>query len=538
MKTIILFFIVLLPVVLVAQQRTVSDVYDRFIPVSDTIIPAARYLPGPEKVCFGNALPVENSLFEAYYDLRQHGWVSPVRNKGACGCCYAFAAMASIESAWLKNSWGEADFSEEHIRSCHGFVMGAEKCCSGGDIYKAGAYLSRHSGPLDEQTVPYTALPDISCNTQASPTWHINQFRILPPDIAVIKQALLDNGAIYSAMYYDDPYYRENDHTYYYSGTRTENHAVLIAGWDDNKPTAGGQGAWIVKNDFGTGWGENGYFYVSYSDSRMLSSNGYFTGRTPAYATAMLYMYDQLGFTSSTGWNDATAYGLVKFISAGQWPVRRLGTFVNTSQTQLEIKIYDHFNGNQLSGLLAEINDLTCPFPGYYVFDLPYPVFLFAGNDFYVHVKYYTPGNNNPVPTEKAISGYALPQIETASCWISHTGSQWTPLGADASLAIDKIDLCIRAYALPYPLALENTELQTFITYPNPAKDYITIGLAKSSKNNMVEIFNATGKRLFQSEIEEEIQFKQIDISNFEPGYYFIRIINTKGAACKSFIVE
>ena len=52
---------------------------------------------------------------------------------------------------------------------------------------------------------------------------------------------------------------------------------VSLIGWDDNKITDGGTGAWLAKNSWGTNFGENGYFYVSYNDVKLI--NGLHVGR-------------------------------------------------------------------------------------------------------------------------------------------------------------------------------------------------------------------------------------------------------------------
>ena len=403
------------------------------------------YIPSPVTPNFTNYLQKKaqeksSKSFPALYDLRKVGYLTSVKDQGQCGDCWAFATCASMESTWKKMGLGDFNLSENNIKDCHHYVWGA---CDGGNILLSSSYLSRRSGPVAETSDPYIAAP-MTCATGLTPMAYVSDTRIIPADMTTIKQAVTDNGALYTTYYHDDAYFNANNNTYYCSVSQPANHAVTLVGWDDNKVTAGGTGAWIIKNSWGTSWGEKGFYYISYKDATILQENAYFPVRHDFISSSKLYYYDDLGWVNDWGYNATTAYATVKYVAIDNNPIMKVGTWINTAGATVDISVYDNFDGTTLSGLLGTITTQTCDFPGYYTFDLPTPVAMKTGNDFYIKFKYYTPGYNSPIPVEIAESGYASPTIESGKCWTSSDGKKWDAIGSNTTV---KSDLCINAYS-------------------------------------------------------------------------------------------
>ena len=207
------------------------------------------------------------------YDLRSLDRVTSVKNQNPWGTCWSFATFASMESCLLT---GETrDYSEKNLVNLDGFDWGYN---DGGNAYMSMAYLCRWGGPINESDDPYPSGSWSSSPGGLTVRKHIQQVRIIPgktsaTDHAAIKQAVLDHGAVNVSYYHDNAYYNSTHSTYYYSGTESRNHAVAIVGWDDNfdrtkfGTTPSANGAYTVKNSWGTGWGDSGYFYVSYYDT-------------------------------------------------------------------------------------------------------------------------------------------------------------------------------------------------------------------------------------------------------------------------------
>jgi C1A family cysteine protease len=424
------------------------------------------YAPPPLRVHFGNyethMQPKAAQQLPVRYDLRNKGWITPVKNQGDFGTCWAFSAIGAIESRWLRMDGEGKDLSEKNMVTCHGYAGGPD---DGGNQYLAAAYLTRLQGPLTEQADPYFTLTDTStCRSNGQPPAYIPEMRFLPNNREEVKRAIMNHGAVSTSMYAneDSRYYNPEDYTWYYNGSEASNHGILIVGWDDNKQVTGGtdspetRGAWIIKNSWGTGFGNSGYFYLAYDDNQVLTSNAFYPNKEKTENIDSLHHYDKLGMVTSLGSGNETLYGLTRFELQESESIQRIGTFTSAYGTEIEVIIYDDFNPQ--TGRPVNPTDTlparTVKYPGYHVFNIASE----ASGEVYVQVRYSTPGYGYPLPVETAISGYASPHIEkTGTNWFSSGGQQWVPMGSDSQG--NPYDLCIRAYTRKKsPVAAFGTE--------------------------------------------------------------------------------
>ena len=387
----------------------------------------------------------------ATYDLRTSGRVSPVKNQGSCGSCWAFASYGSMESEALPTQL--FDFSENNLKNLHGFDSGA---CAGGNSQMATAYLARWSGAVAESADPY-----VDSSTPNSPAGlpvqeHTQEILVIPGrsgalDNDNIKAAVQTTGGLYTTMYWASTSYNSTSKAYYYGGTSGSNHAVTIVGWDDSYsrtnfiPTAPGDGAFIVKNSWGTSWGNNGYFYLSYYDSNVGKSLTAFTGESSANYNH-IYQYDPLGWISSMGYGSNTAWAANVFTASSQETVSAVGLSTNQVNTAYQIFIYTNPTSGPLSsaGPAASVSG-TIGIPGYHTVGLPTPVAVNAGQKFSIVVKLQTPNYNYPVTIERPVSGYSSQATAGAGqSYISSTGTSWTDLTA----AISNANTCLKAYTV------------------------------------------------------------------------------------------
>jgi len=376
------------------------------------------------------------------YDLREAGLVTAARYQGngsAGGNCASFAVIGTLESSWLKMGFPETDLSEQNLSGCHGYEW---PYGTGSNPYIATAYLSRMSGPVLESQDPYnTSASEFFCD-QYGPLAYVPEARWLTSmDKETLKGLVRDYGALYATIYMDPAYLNPGNHTYYYEGTEVTNHSVLLCGWDDNMITDGGTGAWIVKNSWDTLWADQGFFYVSYEDSRFAEESAYFPVRWDLDETDTIFMYDRLCVTNIIGYpNDEEAFGLARFTAPDEILITHIGVAIADPNTLLDMEIYGDFTNHELSGLLASKEELLIRQMGYYTIELP----LTVQGDFYVMIRRRTEGTGVVIPIEQPMDGYADPVIEPDVNWVSNNGSDWlstNPAGEDGGY-----NLCIRAY--------------------------------------------------------------------------------------------
>lgn len=475
-------------------------------------------------------------VFDEVYDLRTLGLVTVAKDQSVCGACWTFGTLGSLESAMLKQGFGTFDFSEQNIRACHGFVLGDNLACSGGNSRKSTAYLTRGDGPLLESDIPYNTNNDATCSKRESPQFTIYDINYYPKDANVIKQAILDYGALYTNMNYESASYAANNNTYYYNDDESTNHAVLLVGWDDNKSTHAGTGAWIIRNSWGEDWGDQGFFYIAYQDTKINTSPASFHGIEAKNGGDIIHMYDELGWISSLGYGNGYALGLNKFTTSEAQTLTSIGTFATASGAVIKATVYESKEGNFLINPLGSTEYTNFDYSGYHRIDLIEPISIEENIDFYIEIEYFTPTYNYPIPFEKKSDDYANPQIESNVGWISSSGLIWNPVGND--IVGKERDLSIRVYAQSMVSASNEIDenKSSIQIYPQPANHELNLKLNADFINQNLVILSINGQLIYKRTIKNTIE--KLNLNTFATGLYLVRIENTNGSllAQKRFI--
>ena len=216
------------------------------------------------------------------FDWRDYNgnWVTPVKDQSPgdtrCGSCWAFATVAQMESLILiKNNTPypnlDVDLSEQFIVSCDTSNSG----CNGGNMERVYNFV-RDTGTPDEFCFIYWAedVPcDLRCGNWADLVKKIDRWSWVSRrgiDNNKIKKAVYENGPLTCAFNVYEDFFQYASGCYEHTtGDRVGGHAVCIVGW-----TA--ENCWIVKNSWGSDWGDEGFFKIKFDNCRFGRSAGKF----------------------------------------------------------------------------------------------------------------------------------------------------------------------------------------------------------------------------------------------------------------------
>lgn len=195
-------------------------------------------------------------------DMRNDGYITPIRNQGSCGSCVAFGVAATAEGHLRRqrnNPNLSVDYSEAHLFYCHAREEG-RRCNNG---WWPGKALDdfRDQGVVDDACYPYTAEDqDCSglCSDANSRLTKITGWKRLT-STSEMKDWLATRGPLVGCFTVYQDFYSYRSGVYkHVSGSSLGGHCVSVVGYND------AQQYWICKNSWGPNWGESGYFRIGY----------------------------------------------------------------------------------------------------------------------------------------------------------------------------------------------------------------------------------------------------------------------------------
>jgi C1A family cysteine protease len=209
------------------------------------------------KVFASSAAGVPDSI-----DWRAKGAVTSVKDQGQCGSCWTFSATGAVEGAWAISKGQLVDLAEQELVDCAtGFSYGSHGC-SGGQMEGAFKFIIEN-GQCSLASYPYTA-QNGDCK-KCTAVAHIASCSDVQPNDQMSLKAAVAHQPVSIAIEADTRYFQS-----YSSGVLTSSscgttldHGVLVVGYG----TENGIKYWLVKNSWGTTWGDKGYVKIARSDS-------------------------------------------------------------------------------------------------------------------------------------------------------------------------------------------------------------------------------------------------------------------------------
>lgn len=370
------------------------------------------------------------------FDLRDVEGINyvPSVKRQSGGTCWAHAVYACMEGNLLMTElWenigmaGEPNLAEYHLDWWNGFnnffnddISGSDGVVphNGAQCRIAAAYLSRGEGAVfsedandgtEQDSVWYNSAPDRYDNSYD--LYYPNHIEIYDigddlENIDLIKTKIMDNGPI-TILFRADTSLLSDDFVHYQpvQNNQPPNHNVVIIGWDDEKetPALQGPGAWLCKNSWGSSWGNDGYFWISYYDKYC---GHYYDGDewTASFQEVEPMSYERVYYHDYHGWQqDFTlsneAFNV--FTAENDEVLTAVSFFTCTDNVEYEVKIFETFNNGELQNELSQASG-HIDFTGFHTVQLDTPALLNDEDEFYIYLK---------------LSDGGLPYDQTTDVW-------------------------------------------------------------------------------------------------------------------------
>ena len=375
------------------------------------------------------------------FDMNDYGLVTSIKNQGESVKCWAFASLGTLESAILKKQGITRNFSENYLNNAVNMysINEINQDLSGGNsllrtinaIISGKTLINEDDDLFDEQGTISPELNNTLIISDVKAMIYTHNFS----QISEIKKMILKYGAVLTDCYFENSYDDNSNNnilTLYSHNYTTPNHAIMLVGWDDNYDKYNfnnnhslcpeGNGAFIVKNSWGSNQGYNGFNYISYYDKSLGGFNvtgwnmySFDLDNNENYTT--IYQ-NEISSTKSLNLNNSSTLWIKNNYQAkNNETLKAVGTYF---QQETSYTIYLYKNGLLLSNQSGFIN-----YTGYKSIPLTTWVHLDEYDNFTVVLKVNTT-NVCEVFTQDALD--RIFDSEHKLSYISLDGENWIDL--------------------------------------------------------------------------------------------------------------
>ena len=448
-----------------SDMAAYSEEYRRYIANPSAYVSEGTFYGDiPEAVDFSHLksnLPQVEFADEAphEYDPRSLELLPPVRDQGSYGTCWSFASLGALEASYIAQGYGSEapDLSELH-QAWYVFkdprpgysqpLNNASRSVldQGGSNSMSIAFLSRIGTAL-ESDLPYDRAEEAGSLTSGKmPEEYTHPLRlrnayeigaVTEENREYVKHLIMDYGAVRIGYRHSEKGLRGS--SYYMPDTEGSGHAVIFVGWNDNYSRSNfpnnpdTDGAWLAKNSWGTNFGENGYFWISYAQN-VYTCAAYIAADD---TVSKLYGHDAVAAVDSVPYK----WSANVFKAEGSEILNEVSFYTRDNNTKFEVYVNKFGTSEPENGPGVPQNGTVAsgklPYSGYHTVELSSPVEIEDGEYVAVMVKLSSASGQKYVTAAENNSG-TYGRVNASS--ITNAGMSWFADTENISDASDWID--------------------------------------------------------------------------------------------------